>query len=55
MGFRSASSLAGAGSGGSTGPTTGDFADAFDPQQSTAYGLVGWMSGGGAWVVQPLQ
>jgi hypothetical protein len=55
VGFLGASSLAGAGAGGSSGPTTGDFAYAFDPQQSTAYGLVGWMSGGGAWVVQPLQ
>jgi len=55
VGFLSASSLAGSGAGGPSGPMTGDFAYASDPQQSTAYGLVGWMSGGGAWVVQPLQ
>jgi type II secretion system protein G len=55
VGFLSASSLAGSGAAGSSDPTMGDFAYAFDPQQATAYGLVGWMSGGGAWVVQPLQ
>jgi hypothetical protein len=55
VGFLSASSLAGSGAGGSSGPTTGDFAYAFDPQEPTAYGLAGWMSGAGAWVVQPLQ
>jgi hypothetical protein len=33
VGFLSASSLAGSGAGGSSGPTTGDFAYAFDPQE----------------------
>ena len=55
VGFLSASSLAGAGAGGSSSPTTGDFAYAFDPQQGMTYGLVGWLAAGSVWVVQPLQ
>jgi prepilin-type N-terminal cleavage/methylation domain-containing protein len=44
----------GAGSAGSGDPSKGDFAYAYDGQ-SISYGLVGWMSGSGAFVIQPLR
>jgi type II secretion system protein G len=52
--FISANAQGGGGTAGAGAPNKGDFAYAFG-SQSTAYGLVGWTSGGGAWVVQPLQ
>ena len=54
VGFIGAQALGAGGSPGSGDPNQGDFAYAFS-SQSTTYGLVGWMSAGGAWVVQPLQ
>jgi type II secretory pathway pseudopilin PulG len=42
------------GSGGSS-PSQGDFAYAYDPSKNTTYGLVGWLSAGTAFVIQPLQ
>lgn len=50
--FASAKALDGAG--GSGDPTKGDFAYAFG-EQNTTYGLVGWLAGDAAFVVQPLQ
>ncbi len=50
--FISAQMQGGGGGAGSGNPATGDFA--YASSSATTYGLVGWMSGGGAWVVQPL-
>ena len=53
--FASAKALgSGAGSAGSGEPSKGDFAYAYDGQ-SVSYGLVGWLAGNGAFVIQPLQ
>ena len=53
VGFISAKALDGNGAG-SGDSSKGDFAYAYG-QQNTSYGLVGWMAGNGAFVVQPLQ
>ena len=53
VGFISAKALDGNGAG-SGGSSKGDFAYAYG-QQNTSYGLVGWIAGNGAFVVQPLQ
>jgi hypothetical protein len=45
---------AGAGGAGSGEPNQGDFAYAYDGQ-SVSYGLVGWLAGSGAFVIQPLR
>jgi type II secretion system protein G len=53
--FASAKALgAGAGSAGSGEPSKGDFAYAYDGE-TPSYGLVGWLAGSGAFVIQPLQ
>jgi type II secretion system protein G len=53
--FASAKALgSGAGSAGSGTPSKGDFAYAYDGQ-SVSYGLVGWLAGASAFVIQPLQ
>ncbi len=51
--FISAQAQGSGGAAGSGNPAMGDFAYAYSPS-ATTYGLVGWMSGGSAWVVQPL-
>ena len=53
VGFLSANTLSGDGVGGGD-PSQGDFAYAYSTQ-ATTYGLVGWLSGNGAFVVQSLQ
>jgi type II secretion system protein G len=50
--FASAKALSNGG--GSGAPTRGDFAYAYG-DQSTSYGLVGWLAGDAAFVIQPLQ
>jgi len=53
--FMSAKALSGSGAaGGSGGSSEGDFAYAYTGD-NTAYGLVGWLAGSSAFVVQPLQ
>ena len=52
--FSSFNVSGGSGTAGAGDPNMGDFAYAYS-SQATTYGLVGWMSAGGAWVVQPLQ
>jgi len=53
--FASAKALGtGAGSAGSGEPSQGDFAYAYDGE-TPSYGLVGWLAGSGAFVIQPLQ
>ena len=53
--FMSAKALSGSGVGGGSGdPSKGDFAYAYTSDQ-TAYGLVGWLAGDSAFVIQPLQ
>ena len=52
--FASAKALgSGAGSAGSGDPSKGDFAYAYDGQ-TPSYGLVGWLAGSSAFVIQPL-
>lgn len=52
--FASAKALGtGAGSAGAGEPSRGDFAYAYDGQ-SPSYGLVGWLAGSSAFVIQPL-
>ena len=53
VGFMSAKALSGNGTG-SGDPNKGDFAYAY-AANAVSYGLVGWMAGSGAFVVQPLQ
>ena len=52
--FSSVKVSGGSGTAGTGDPNKGDFAYAYG-STTDAYGLVGWMSGGCAWVVQPLQ
>ena len=53
--FMSAKALAGGGvAGGTSGASKGDFAYAY-ASDKTAYGLVGWLAGDQAFVIQPLQ
>jgi prepilin-type N-terminal cleavage/methylation domain-containing protein len=53
--FASAKALGtGAGSAGSGEPSRGDFAYAYDGE-TPSYGLVGWLAGSSAFVIQPLQ
>jgi type II secretion system protein G len=52
--FAGVKALSGPGNAGSGEPAQGDFAYAFGAEGS-AYGLVGWLSGDGAFVIQPLQ
>jgi prepilin-type N-terminal cleavage/methylation domain-containing protein len=52
--FLSAQAQGGGGTAGSGDPAKGDFAYAYGGQSAT-FGLVGWMAGGNAWVVQPMQ
>ncbi len=52
--FLGAQASGGGGAAGSGDPAKGDFAYAHDARTVT-FGLVGWMAGGSAWVVQPLK
>ena len=52
--LRRVQALSGGGGAGSGEPAKGDFAYAYGDDGS-AYGLVGWLSGDGAFVIQPLQ
>ena len=52
--FSSAKVQGGGGVAGSGDPNKGDFAYAY-AANAVSYGLVGWMAGNGAWVVQPLR
>jgi prepilin-type N-terminal cleavage/methylation domain-containing protein len=53
--FASAKALgSGAGSAGSGDPSKGDFAYAYD-SASTSYGLVGWLAGSSAFVIEPMR
>jgi len=52
--FSGAQVQGGGGAAGSGNPAKGDFAYAYGGQTAT-FGLVGWMAGGNAWVVQPMQ
>ena len=54
VGFMSAKALGGGGTPGAGDPNRGDFAYAYDGQ-SVSYGLVGWLAGASAFVIQPLQ
>jgi len=51
--FISAQTQGGGGAAGAGNPAVGDFAYAYG-SPAASYGLVSWMSAGGAWVVQPL-
>jgi hypothetical protein len=54
VGFINAKALGAGGAAGAGDPSKGDFAYAYG-SGNTAYGLVGWMAGSAAFVVQPLQ
>ena len=54
VGFISAKAAGNGGTAGSGDPSKGDFAYAYGATNTT-YGLVGWLTSGGAFVIQPLQ